>query len=93
MEPLDPSLQMPFSTDHSYTVRLPRVVQMGWGSDSTTIFFQQGTVLSTNPYVLQIPKDTCVPDAAEFNPDRWLGPDPRGRFSTGLLSYGLLRYR
>lgn len=56
---------------------LPRVAPKGGVTfDDTT--FPEGTVLSINPYVLQTSKALWGPDAAEFNPDRWLAPDAAG---------------
>lgn len=40
-------------------------------------FFPQGTVLSVNPYVFMTSKEIWGPDAAEFNPGRWLGEDAK----------------
>lgn len=59
---------------YMFLVGLPRVAPKGsikFGDTS----FTEGTVLSCNPYVLQTSKDLWGPDAAEYNPDRWLGPD------------------
>lgn len=56
------------------TVGLPRVVPKG-GIQFDDQVFPEGTVLSINPYVLQTSKELWGPDAAEFKPDRWLGPD------------------
>ncbi|KAG8158167.1 hypothetical protein KVR01_011928 [Diaporthe batatas] len=53
---------------------LPRVApKEGVQFDDTV--FPEGTVLSCNPYVLHTSKSLWGPDAAEFNPDRWLGPN------------------
>ncbi|KAL2277289.1 hypothetical protein FJTKL_00131 [Diaporthe vaccinii] len=53
---------------------LPRVVPKS-GTKLGDITFTEGTVLSCNPYVLHTSKHLWGPDAAEYNPDRWLGPD------------------
>lgn len=55
-------------------VGLPRVVPKG-GTKLGDITFTEGTVLSCNPYVLHTSKHLWGPDAAEYNPDRWFGPD------------------
>lgn len=59
---------------YMFLVGLPRVVPKG-GIKFDGTSFTEGTVLSCNPYVLQTSKDLWGPDAAEYNPDRWLGPD------------------
>ncbi|KAI0127595.1 cytochrome P450 [Xylariales sp. AK1849] len=53
---------------------LPRMAPKG-GIKFDDTFFPEGTQLSINPHVLQTSKDLWGPDAAEFNPDRWLGSD------------------
>lgn len=53
---------------------LPRVAPKG-GLTIGGVFFPEGTVLSVNPYVIMRSKEIWGPDADEFNPDRWLGPD------------------
>lgn len=53
---------------------LPRVVPKG-GLKFDDVFFAEGTVLSCNPYVLHTSKHLWGPDANEYNPDRWLGPN------------------
>lgn len=56
------------------TVGLPRVAPKG-GTKFDNTFFPEGTILSCNPYVLHTSKSLWGPDAAEYNPDRWLSPN------------------
>lgn len=37
--------------------------------------FPEGVTLTVNPSVIHSSKEIWGPDAREFNPDRWLGPD------------------
>ena len=72
------NLMLPVSTIHHmaymFLVGLPRVVPKG-NIRFGDISFPKGTVLSCNPYVLHTSKDLWGPDAAEYNPDRWFGPN------------------
>ncbi|KAL3481341.1 cytochrome P450 [Aspergillus californicus] len=40
-------------------------------------FFAEGTKLSVNPWVIHYCKDLFGPDAKEYNPDRWIGPQAK----------------
>lgn len=59
---------------YMFLVGLPRVVPKG-GIKFGDTSFTEGTVLSCNPHVLHTSKDLWGPDAADYNPDRWLGPN------------------
>lgn len=59
---------------YMFLVALPRVVPKG-GIKFGNVSFSEGTVLSCNPYVLHTSKDLWGPGAAEYNPDRWFGPN------------------
>lgn len=68
-----PLISVSHDLAYMFLVGLPRVVPKG-GIKFGDISFTEGTELSCNPYVLQTSKDLWGPDAAEYNPDRWLGP-------------------
>lgn len=59
---------------HIFLVGLPRIVPKG-GIKFDDTLFPEGVVVSCNPYVLHTSKDLWGPDAAEYNPDRWFGPN------------------
>lgn len=53
---------------------LPRVAAKGGVTIGET-HFPEGVTLTVNPSVIHSSKEIWGPDAREFNPERWLGPD------------------
>ncbi|KAG6356381.1 hypothetical protein INS49_015769 [Diaporthe citri] len=53
---------------------LPRVAPKG-GLRIGETTLPEGTTVSVSPWVIHHSKEIFGPDALEFNPDRWLGPD------------------
>ncbi|KAI0178107.1 cytochrome P450 [Pestalotiopsis sp. NC0098] len=53
---------------------LPRIAPPGGLTIGDTTL-PAGTTVSVNPWVIHHSKELWGPDAHEFNPDRWLGPD------------------
>lgn len=53
---------------------LPRIAPAGGLTIGDTTI-PAGTTVSVNPWVIHHSKELWGPDALEFNPDRWLGPD------------------
>ncbi|KAF3018818.1 hypothetical protein E8E14_004443 [Neopestalotiopsis sp. 37M] len=53
---------------------LPRIAPAG-GLTIGDRTIPAGTTVSVNPWVIHHSKEIWGPDALEFNPDRWLGPD------------------
>ncbi|KAK7743306.1 Ras-related protein Rab-4A [Diatrype stigma] len=57
---------------------LPRVAPRGGVTIGDTTF-PEGVILSISPWVIHYSKEFWGPDAREFNPDRWFGPDIASR--------------
>ncbi|CAI7666743.1 unnamed protein product [Penicillium bialowiezense] len=68
---------------------LERVVPRG-GATICGQFFEQGTNIGMNPWVIHRDKEVFGADAAEWNPDRWLDPDMEKvtRMDNSLLTFG-----
>ncbi|KAK9855652.1 Cytochrome P450 [Penicillium brevicompactum] len=68
---------------------LERVVPRG-GATICGQFFEQGTNIGMNPWVIHRDKEVFGADAAEWNPDRWLDPDTErvARMDNSLLTFG-----